>query len=645
MRNPESSRRSKIDAEDGDDQANNQDSPDIDAANNHSHETSKNMPANWWRMVKTKLGQIAVVANEYRHKLSDDQKITTGADKQESKPSTESEEDNEEIFPKQTLPKINRHGNIVLPNGEEQWPREHFEKLHFNFVDRQDFLSLISDKPKIRTLGYQNLYDLAYYNSDAAEVVNKMDKAELKSFCQDKEMLAKLDLPFINQTQLTAYLAKAYKNEDLRNLLAEIPNGNGISDNEKRSLTAIIASKNKYHVKDLDELRNYDQFVADKLAKQLQSNDVHRSTDALKAIMCPDISPDQLTPSDFDPTALYKSGIINHKEFEIINFYQYLDDDNIYTRGRALDELKELELKPEEIVGIGTRIVEKSYRGLINKWNNELFDLDSIGDGIEHGNIINPNTGHKINLVKLDGAKFKILHSTISAELSTTQRGNTKNLTADPSRWTKLLGTTLISTSLISDNYLNPVGEISEEGHVRFGFNQLSNICGMKAEDAYSPIISGHLGRTGSGMYQPMTTPDEIIRQSPPDQYNEITIPRIDQAAPHQANGRILPDCIISFSHDTKDINAESIKFADYFHIPVLLINPDKYHQSLKTPEEREKEFMEDLAPMDLDFDSLSINLKPIKHDEDDDLEISLNMDDGDLLPIEDKEEDDKSDK
>ena len=73
----------------------------------------------------------------------------------------------------------------------------------------------------------------------------------------------------------------------------------------------------------------------------------------------------------------------------------------------------------------------------------------------------------------------------------------------------------------------------------------------------------------------------EILQEKTMDQfikYNEILLDRKDEGI-SKFQGRIQPDCIICFSND---INDASKKTAQYFNIPIYVIDKEKYEERNK---------------------------------------------------------------
>ena len=138
----------------------------------------------------------------------------------------------------------------------------------------------------------------------------------------------------------------------------------------------------------------------------------------------------------------------------------------------------------------------------------------------------------------------------------------------DPSKFCEDLagGSDIISTSMLDNSYVDTfVGPYAD---VMYIFSDLDSddLLGISPKDA--GLDKQATGISLFGDYPPMSVQDFMLETQRYRSYNEIAIKR-----KNKDNKKILPTAILCFD----EINDVSIKHAEYFEIPIIVINTKTY--------------------------------------------------------------------
>ncbi len=244
---------------------------------------------------------------------------------------------------------------------------------------------------------------------------------------------------------------------------------------------------------------------------------------------------------------------------KLYDYVKNLDDDK---RKLLVDEIQEINKEMEELYKAAFTKKFNESENIINKSQDHLI-RDRAGNN------------HQVKVYELkDEEPFSFLITVMhkSGRLHTQNmygRPAHKLTIDEPSNFCRDLngGSEVISTSMIDQRFIETfVGNNPDIMYV-FGDIENDDILSLSFEDGiYPPQIdeTRPLFYTSSPM-----GPDELMRKSIINRdYNEITIRR-----KKKDGTRVLPKAILCF--DT--INDVSIKHAEYFDIPIIVINTKTY--------------------------------------------------------------------
>ena len=192
-------------------------------------------------------------------------------------------------------------------------------------------------------------------------------------------------------------------------------------------------------------------------------------------------------------------------------------------------------------------------------------------------------SGYQIDYYELTGEPFTMLiHCIVDNNLSNNNNLG-KEIVKDPSLWSKQNnGNEHISMSLISDKYVANYGNPM----VIYGFSDVpfQSIKYMQPGDAgidrkykKKKGVYKRIGKEYQKHTNAVTTPNDLINNSRGD-YNEVVVSRIND----ETNDPLLPNYIVCFDR----VNEDSKRAAEYFKIPIIIINTKFYRKSLSITEE-----------------------------------------------------------
>ena len=250
----------------------------------------------------------------------------------------------------------------------------------------------------------------------------------------------------------------------------------------------------------------------------------------------------------------------------------------------AEEDIVKLRERFQDLLSISPIINYMELKKIVNNtktdiWNHELsnLDMDKLsyingtsfpGKKDKSGKDI--SSDNKIKVYTFDGQPFKFLAHVTKAEGGANYSNKRLDLVNNPELWDKEIGSTYISTSLISDTFMSILPGFNR---VIYGFNnfQEGEILATHIRDAGTSHENGK--KTSSEFDK---TPNYILANSWYN-YSEITLKRIVN------NQRISPDFIICFDGE---ITEESKLAAQYFEVPIYMIYSDKYHNINKQKKE-----------------------------------------------------------
>lgn len=205
---------------------------------------------------------------------------------------------------------------------------------------------------------------------------------------------------------------------------------------------------------------------------------------------------------------------------------------------------------------------------------------------------ITTKDGKKINVYELSGQPFTMLVHVVVDNKMSVNNSYVSQIINNPENWDKINGgNNHISTSLISDKYMVTYSKVIPNNNniIMFGFNDLTYDC-VKFTDiidvgidrnASTDINYNMRNRLLTANINTVTTVDDLMektvelnlkKQPGKRLWNEVGLSRIDKTT----GMKIKPNFIVCM--DT--ISENSIKAAQYFNIPIYLINR-KYYPEL----------------------------------------------------------------
>lgn len=442
----------------------------------------------------------------------------------------------------------------------------------------------------IKRYGLSFVSDIVEYNTDISSIIS------VASDNEDEQFFKWLDYVKKQKYYSTSLLhLSVLKYDKVKDLISElIEEDRALSEDEVKNFFEILNLDNPFDVKKVNELTNYQEFRCQnilELAFEANSQKIFEKLfgEPFKTIYeTGEYYP--LKATDYI-SYLAKDGEISDElaaSILILNemIYGYLSSEDIMpyiedllTIGYPLtfyqikEEIKRFhEKKLNECLFNPTEETKGVSFDTINglDYENETLDIN--------GNII--KSKQPVQVVKLEGTEFHLLAHVVHC-FDLDFSGYDTQIKSDPSKWNSLEGSSTISTSLISHNHTTTVNENSEIARgeaVIYGFNRVENntLLGMGCQD----LSTEH----GKRVFQPTIWDMRFllpnVLENISEDYNEVVLKRKkDEVA------KIQPNCIICMDM----INEESVRAAQYFNIPIYLINRKVYKEKSRQEYERYK--------------------------------------------------------
>lgn len=429
---------------------------------------------------------------------------------------------------------------------------------------------LLSDSI-IKDYGYDTILSLFKYNTNAYKVIieasNKKDK-------QLKQWLDYLKcLPIYNEKLLHSAL-NSYNNM-LSIISVLLENGTDLDNKQLIVLKDIILNNNKYNVTTLTNINNYSKVIKKSITDKIKSENIDVVRDGIFNHL--------FNKSLVDINTLFNKYGINNDTYynEYINNLSLTDQAIIIIIKSILEmedtdilktiyeDIKGIELNTDYITNIDNNL--RSYYSSLIKDSLYTGTTTRKESGLEQLVIdINDNyvlDDKEIDIVELDN-DFNIIVYCLPRlnEEFTTDNMLLKN---NPSMWNKL-NNNILKMNLISNNNIGCIGH-GNKNEVYYGFNNITNdsIIVENNNDIDIDYNTNLSVNTDNSKYM---LPSILNNTS--SSYNTIVV-NIDTSNSNEYDHRIQPSYIVCFDNN---INNESKLAAEYFNIPIYMINRDKYY-------------------------------------------------------------------
>lgn len=420
----------------------------------------------------------------------------------------------------------------------------------------------------IEKFGYETISKLLDFNTNAAinliEISNDKSQVELL-----KDFIVYLEENNSMNTRVLHYAINSFKDsQDLYKSILLSKNNNKIN---LENLEEILEDGNEYSVTSIEELNNFTKHRMIKLKDEFESDNQEISQNALCKILFNKSYKDSMLLIDkfsLDKLdVLQHNGIVTEEQSRILNILKMVKDgtlniDNIEMLSNFIDENN---------INITLNQIEKHMKAkYCQQYNEVLFDEDSPDENVIESEITTPN-GKKVRILNLNNTDFNfIVHKIFSYSTDTAKYYS--QLIHNPEYWNGIDGgTSTISTSFISDLSYKVCGDENLEQQVILGFSNIpeKDFLLMGNDD----IISSH----GDRIINPKSEYDTDRYYSPKMMtlmtkhqtgkaagYNEITLDR----------NCAIPSYLIAYDGV---INENTLRYAEYFNIPIINIDREKY--------------------------------------------------------------------
>lgn len=431
---------------------------------------------------------------------------------------------------------------------------------------------------------------ITFYSSGASEKLMEYSKDEILSQKLNDwfTLLKNSDDSFLNFRNIN-HIILSFK--ECMPIIDECLKNNTLLDKtQMRNLLDIIINKNKYNVKNIDELTNYTTYKKSILKEKLESDNILE----VKEAICESL---------FSLSLENVYYIINHYQINNNRLYKNKIEPNVPVDITAsirilkeifnitdITKLKNIFSEAISIgnIGISGEEMQMALRNsYTNLWNNKMVKPNTnktyYVNGVDsekcrtnvNGQSI--STSNKVKVIEFNGEPFNLIVHGIGRSAPS---GNSllSKITNDPSVWNAKEGITSISTSLITNTCIRTYqGEnLNSKSVIYYGFNYLPDnvLRGASHCDAGTNYEGGRIEI--SSRLDNIPTPEGLISNtvSVNSTHNEVVLTRKSNDNNQKFDGRIQPTCIVVFN-DTID---DAIKLsAQYFDIPIYKINLQKY--------------------------------------------------------------------
>ena len=431
---------------------------------------------------------------------------------------------------------------------------------------------LLSDSI-IKEYGYDIVLSLFKYNTKAYKTIieasNKKDKL-LKQWIDYLKCL-----PIYSEVLLHSALNSYSNMTDLITVLLE--HGTDLNINQLHILKDIIMNNNKYNVTTLTNINNYNKLIKKSITDKIKSDNIEVVKDGIfnhlfnKSLL--DIynlfNKYGLNNDDYYNEYITSLSLTEEAIITIIDNILVIDDVELLKT--IYDDIKDISFNIDYIGNIDNTL-RKFYSNLVKDSLYTIGDKTKIESTLDNLVIdINDNyilENNNIDIIELDSVPFNILLYSLP-KLNEDFIVDNMLLKENPYLWNKL-NNNILKMNLISNNNIGCIGH-GNKNEVYYGFSKITSdtiILESTKDIEIEHNNSLNIDTTNSKYMIPS------ILTSNSSSYNTILV-NIDTSDSDNYNHRIQPSYIVCFDNN---INNESKKAAEYFNIPIVMINREKYY-------------------------------------------------------------------
>lgn len=376
--------------------------------------------------------------------------------------------------------------------------------------------------------------------------------------------------------------------ESMKNVISSLVNENIVLDeNQLINLKQILLQMNKFVVQNIDDLTNYEDYYNQVLEGRISSGNINVVRDGILELLFNTSLRDTnklfstygLNSIDFVNNYLIKENALSIEEEAIISIIREIyGAEDVETLRNRFKEINELGMIKDSLSGLENSL-KKYYSKKINDslFVNDKEEKDGISysqvSGLDASGLVDINGNYitaqsKIDIVNLEGIPFNLL--VYSQPQAYNQfENNSMKVFKEPSMWTKIQNSTLLM-NLISNIHFG-CKEHGDKNTVYYGFNNIS-------ENAIELMSRRNITieTSAKNLIDNINKSEYMlpsVLQCVSSSYNTIGI-YSNSSNSSEFNHRIIPNCIVCFDGN---INTESKKAAQYFNVPIYMINREKY--------------------------------------------------------------------
>lgn len=412
-------------------------------------------------------------------------------------------------------------------------------------------LQMLEDKI-LNKYGYQTIADIFEYNTNAYKQIllhaNDNEVVNWINYMKNNNMYSR---------KLLHYTLCSF--DEINDLLIELPKKNiSLNDKQKKILYEIAKDKNAEQINSVEELLNYENIKKEKFFSILENS----NSDIRNTFQLGDDN------QFFDERMIinFYSKFLTNNEINSLLFLKRFIDKNI---SGLKSNVQNIDL---DLIFSYKSAIDKIKKYYSKKMSESLIDLDTLkhGDGVIISSVDGEND--KVKVIEMDGKDISILGTQIS---NPTQAGQYfKSLHNNLSMWNNQEGTSSISTSYYN-NYMSFRGIDLASSNLVLGFTKIpdDSVFGMYYGDAHT--------RAGVNILDPGSAykcnlPNVFSKKTDSTQHNEVALYRKSNSI-DENGGRLQPSCILV--DDKSQITPQKIHAAEYFKVPIVVLNTAKYIQ------------------------------------------------------------------